>query len=177
MSTEILNLNNSSLPLKDISRIIFYNITSESPGLNSVPVLLKAPEINGSGVSIFKSANIDGGLPSSASPLNITGYFNAKFDFVDNYEQVYTGGIKTQYITYLKSIQSIQADGMPEDKQIHLKLPGDISERAKRNGVHVPWVEVMVSKDGIILLLSIISLSMVLLWRIRPNMNNPSKVS
>jgi hypothetical protein len=35
----------------------------------------------------------------------------------------------------------------------------------------------MVSKDGIILLLSIISLSMVLLWRIRPNMNNPSKVS
>jgi hypothetical protein len=174
MSTEILNLNNSSLQLKHISKMIFYNITSKSAGLNSVPVLLKAPEIKVSGVSIFKSANIDGGLPSNASPLNITGFLNAKFDFVDNYEQVYSGGIKTQYITYLKSIQ---AGGTPEDKEIQVKLPGDISEIAKRNGVHVPWVEVMVSKDGIILLLSIISVSMVLLWRIRPNMKNRSKVS
>jgi len=168
MSTEIFNLNNSSLPLKDISTIIFYNITSETPGLNSVPVLLKAPEINGSGVSIFKSANIDGSLPSSASPLNITGFLNAKFDFVDNYEELYSGGIKTQYITYLKSIQSIQADGMPEDKQIQLKLPGDISERAKGKGVHVSWEEVMVSKDGIILLLSVTSVTAVVLLRLRP---------
>jgi len=62
----------------------------------------------------------------------------------------------------------IQADGMPEDKQISVKLPGDISERAKRKGVQVPWEEVMVSKDGIILLLSVTSVTAVVLLRLRP---------
>jgi hypothetical protein len=164
MSTEILNLNNSSLPLKHVSRIIFYNITSESPALNSVPVLLKAPEINGSGVSIFKSANIDGRLPSTASPLNITGFLNAKFDFVDNYEQVYSGGIRTQYITYL---QGIKFDGIQNGDGKSLRLP-DISELATRTGVKISWEEVMVSKDGIILLLAVTSVTAVILLRLRP---------
>jgi hypothetical protein len=164
MSTEILNLNNSSLPLKHVSRIIFYNITSESPGLNSVPVLLKAPEINVSGFSIFKLANVDGGLPSSASPLNITGFLNAKFDFVDNYEQVYSGGIKTEYITYL---QGIKFDDTQNVAGKSLILPG-MSQVFKRTGIKLPWEEVMVSKDGIILLLAVASLTAIVLLRLRP---------
>jgi len=166
MPTEILNLNNKSLPLKDISRIIFYNITSEAPGLNSVPVLLKAPEINVSGFSIFKSANIDGGLPSSASPLNITGFLNAKFDFVENYYQAYSGGIKTQYITYLQGIKfdrTQNADGK------NLRLPY-LSELFKSTGVKKSWEEVIASKSGIILLISTISITTVVVWRLRPIM-------
>jgi hypothetical protein len=166
MPTEILNLNNKSLPLKDISRIIFYNITSKAPGLNSVPVLLKAPEINVSGFSIFKSANIDGGLPSSASPLNITGFLNAKFDFVENYYQAYSGGIKTQYITYLQGIKfdrTQSADGK------NLRLPY-LSELFKSTGVKISWEEVIASKSGIILLISTISITTVVLWRLRPIM-------
>jgi hypothetical protein len=53
------------------------------------------------------------------------------------------------------------------------RLP-DISERAKKKGVGVPWQEVMVSTNGIILLLSVISGATVALWRLRrlrPNMN------
>jgi hypothetical protein len=93
-STEIINRSNSSLPLKDISTINFYNITSESPQVKSIPVLLKAPKIKVSGLSTFDSANINERLPSIASPLKIRGLLNAKLEFVDNYEQNYSAGAR-----------------------------------------------------------------------------------
>jgi hypothetical protein len=64
----------------------------------------------------------------------------------------------------------IQTKDPREDKEIAVNIPGEISERAKKNGVEVPWKEVMVSKKGIILLLSVVSVTMVALWRLRPNM-------
>ena len=163
MPAKVLNFNNLSLPLKDVSTISFYNVTSELPQIQSVPVLLMSPEINVNGVSIFKSANFDGNLPSNAAPLNVTGYLNAKLSFVDNYEQDYFGRTRTQYITYL---EGIKFDGTTKWYEVLLKL-FDISERVKTLGVDIPWEEVLVSKSGIILLISVVSVTAIVLWRLR----------
>jgi hypothetical protein len=103
-SSQILNISNLSLPIKNISTISFYNVTSDSQKLKLIPVLLKSPEISVAGVSTFKSADIDGQLPYSTSPLNFTGFMSAKLDFIDNYYQANSHGTKVLYITYLKEI-------------------------------------------------------------------------
>ena len=96
--------------------------------------------------------------------MNLRG-LNTSLDHLDTLVTNYKNASRMQYVTYLKWIQT---DRMPEDKQISVKIPGDISERAKREGVQVPWQEVMVSKNGIILLLSVVIVTAVVLWRLRP---------
>jgi hypothetical protein len=101
---------------------------------------------------------------------------NASLHHSDNYIANYHNASRMQYVTYLNWIQT---KGISEDKQIAVKIPvpGDISESAKKKGVGVPWQEVMVSENGIILLLTVISGATVFLWRLRrigrlrPNMN------
>jgi hypothetical protein len=88
----------------------------------------------------------------------------------DNYVTNYRNASSMQYVTYLNWIQT---KGITEDKHIVVKLPGDISERAKIKGIKVPWQEVMVSKNGIILFLSVVSVTTIALWqlwRLRPIM-------
>jgi hypothetical protein len=79
---------------------------------------------------------------------------NASVHHSDNYVTNYKNASRMQHVTYLNWIQTKDT---PEDKGIALKIPGDISESAKKKGVGVPWEEVMVSTNGIILLLSVIS--------------------
>jgi hypothetical protein len=104
-------------------------------------------------------------IPKQGQTDVILKGLNTLVDHSDIYLSKYQNASRIQYVTYLKWIQ---ADSMSQDKQIFLKLPGDISERAKRKGVHVPWEEVMVSKDGIILLLSVTSVTALVLVRLRP---------
>ncbi len=147
--TGILKLDNSYFPLKDISTIKFYNITSVLPGIQTVALLLKSPEISANGFSVFSAANIDGGFPSTAKPLNITGILNAQLDLVDNYQHTYSDGIRTQYITYLQG----------------LKFEGT-AELAKQLKVVTPWEDDLVSQNGIIWLLSVATATGIVLWRL-----------
>ena len=109
------------------------------------------------------------------SDINLNG-LNASLHHSDNYVTNYHNASRMQYVTYLNWIQT---KGISEDKQIAviLPVPGDISKRAKKKGVEVPWQEVMVSTNGVILLLTLISGATVFLWRLRrlgrlrPNMN------
>src|SRR4030095_9438072 len=96
------------------------------PPLKYIPVLLKNPEIK-----IYGETNISNGLQNgfltkrgtlnTGSPLNIKGQLNAKFGFVDNYNQYYKNGTLINYITYLQSITINSTDG----PYVPSKLPAD----------------------------------------------------
>jgi hypothetical protein len=154
----------------NMEEIRFHNIGPQDLFTDTQTIIMKSPEINATGNITVNNLY----LPHHTErDMNFKG-LNASLHHSDNYITNYHNASRMQYVTYLNWIQT---KGTPEDMQIVVKLPGDISERAKISGVKVPWQEVMVSKEGIILLLSIISVSTVFLWRIRPNMNNPSNVT
>jgi hypothetical protein len=137
-----------------------HGIGLQTSSVNNQTLVMKEPLINATGN--IKVNNLY--IPNKGQrDVNLKG-LNTVVDHSDIYLTKYQNASRIQYITYLKWIQ---ADGMPEDTQISVKLPGDISDRAKRQGVQVPWEEVMVSKDGIILLLSVTSVTGVVLLRVR----------
>jgi hypothetical protein len=141
--------------------IRFHGMGLQTSSVNHQILVMKKPQINATGNITVYNLYIPG---KGEMDVALKG-LNALVDHSDIYLTSYQNASRIQYVTYLKWIQ---AEGMPEDKQISVKLPGDISERAKGKGVQVPWEEVMVSKDGIILLLSVTSVTVVVLLRLRP---------
>jgi hypothetical protein len=139
----------------------FHGIRLQTSSVSNQTFVMKEPLINATGNITVNNLYI----PKEGQTDVILKGLNTLVDHSDIYLSKYQNASRIQYVTYLKWIQ---ADSMSQDKQIFLKLPGDISERAKRKGVHVPWEEVMVSKDGIILLLSVTSVTALVLVRLRP---------
>ena len=87
------------------------------------------------------------------------GRLETKVNFVDNYKQLHQNGTtKIQYITYL---QSINVEPGIKWGDIMLKLPGDISDHAKRFGPQIPLKEALFSSAGLILMISIIVVTMI----------------
>jgi hypothetical protein len=140
--------------------IRFHNLNFLNSSVANQTLIMKRPEINASG-SITVSNLYTPDRVERAANLTV---LNTSLDHSDIHLTNYKNVSRVQYVTYLKWIQSQR---IPEDEQIPIKLPGDISERAKREGVIVPWEQVMVSKNGIILLISAISITTVVLWRLR----------
>ena len=76
-----------------------------------------------------------------------------RIDYVDNYNQPYGEGKKNHYLTYvegdIKIVENSINNDVPEEGRSiayqyrmdtpDIKLPGDISERAKKQGVDVQW--------------------------------------
>jgi hypothetical protein len=85
------------------SKIIFYNIRSDLPFLNSVPVSIKDPEIQLNGNLSF-DGTLYGDPEMAHTPLQVSGNPKAKFDSVDHFNERSPNGIKNQDITYLKSV-------------------------------------------------------------------------
>jgi hypothetical protein len=139
----------------------FHSIGLQTSSVSNQTLIMKEPLINATGYITVNNLYI----PKEGERDVILKGLNTLVDHSDIYLTKYQNASRIQYVTYLKWIE---ADGMLQDKQILLKLPGDISERAKRKGVQVPWEEAMVSKDGIILLLSVTSVTAVVLLRLRP---------
>jgi len=138
--------------------IRFHNMDLQDSSADHQTIIMKRPEVNASGNIAVNNLYV----PSWGEVnVNLTS-INMTLDHSDNHLSNYRNASSMQYVTYLKWIQTKNPG---EGKGIALKIPGDISERAKRNGVEVPWEEVMVSKIGIILILSVISATTVVLWR------------
>ena len=148
-----------SIGNKEVVR--FHSIGLQTSSVNNQTLVMKEPQINTTGNITVNNLYI----PKKGERNVILKGLKTIVDHSDIYLTKYQNSSRIQYVTYLKWIQ---AEGIAEDKQISVKLPGDISERAKGKGVHVPWEEVMVSKDGIILLLSVTSVTAVVLLRLRP---------
>ena len=62
-------------------------------------------------------------------------------DHVDNYEIASKSGKKINYVTYLKSLDIKEN----RTQEMDLKMPGDISDRAKAEGMGVPWEKAITS--------------------------------
>jgi hypothetical protein len=98
-----------------------------------------------------------------------------RIDYVDSYSQPYRGGIKNHYVAYIeKDIKvirnNINKDTVKSDgssayeysrKTSDIKLPGDVSERSKRQGVVLQWERIMTSDSGLLLVISIIIISII----------------
>jgi hypothetical protein len=54
------------------------------------------------------------------------------------------------------------------DKELSLKLPGDISPLAKKQGLHISLKEVTFATSNIILLISISAFTVIIRWLIWP---------
>jgi len=152
---------NVPITIGDKEEILFQNIGLQNSSAANQTFIMKRPGINASGNITVNNLYIP---YTEERDVNLRG-LNTSLDHLDTLVTNYKNASRMQYVTYLKWIQT---DRMPEDKQISVKIPGDISERAKREGVQVPWQEVMVSKNGIILLLSVVIVTAVVLWRLRP---------
>jgi hypothetical protein len=152
---------NVPITIGDKEEILFQNIGLQNSSAANQTFIMKRPGINASGNITVNNLYIP---YTEERDVNLRG-LNASLDHLDTLVTKYKNASRIQYVTYLKWIQT---DRMPEDKQVSVKIPGDISERAKREGVQVPWQEVMVSKNGIILLLSVVCVTAVVLWRLRP---------
>jgi len=154
---------NIPISIGNKEEIRFRDIGVQDLSTDNQTIIMKRPEINATGNITVNNLYTPA---RGESDINLK-QLNASLHHSDNYVTNYHNASRMQHVTYLNWIQTKDT---PEDKEIAVKIPGDISERAKRNGVQVPWEEVMVSKNGIILLLSVISVSTVVLWRLRPNM-------
>jgi hypothetical protein len=99
-----------------------------------------------------------------------------RIDYIDSYNQPHREGVKKHYLSYIEEdIEAVQAktnnnaiktepisDYQYSTKMTEkLKLPGDISERAKRQGVEVQWQKTMTSDSGLLLAASIIMTSII----------------
>jgi hypothetical protein len=94
----------------------------------------------------------------------------AAFDQVDNYEVAGNRVKKTNYLTYLKSLE------IDENRthEIDLKIPGDISDRAKAEGMEVPWKKIITSYTSVATI-SILSAGVLLTWLLWPKIISRSK--
>jgi hypothetical protein len=149
--------HNSSLIATNGSTLKLYNVKS-SASSKSVPILMKKPEITVNGTMSFKDANFYGRGPDSYVPLKTVGTAKAKFDFVDRYSEPQDNGTSSRYVTYLKSID---IHGVT-DKDVELKLPGDIPSNAKNKGLEIPLKDILSSPANFMILIVLTSATIII---------------
>ena len=163
-------VTNESGQLKTInvqneSRIEFSNIRSPSHSIQTVPVLMKNPEIGVIGNTSLNRTNIHAEPINTYAPLDFSGQLKAKFDIVNDYnEKHFRSGIRSDYITYF---QNVSLDGKIK-RDLELKMPGDISVNAKSRGLDIPLIKIFNSSSNILILIIFSTITLIvslLLWR------------
>jgi len=152
---------NSTIVIGTGSTIVFNNIMVKSH-LASVPVLVKNPVINLDGDLKFEKSNFYG--ESTYSPFEISGNATVRFSFIDDYDDAYRKGTRTQYISYLEFFDS---DVKRKQTRQEIKLPGDISTDVKKRGLDVPLQSILFSSSNIALIVTTIIGTALTTWLIR----------
>lgn len=152
---------NSTIVIGTGSTIVFNNIMMKSH-LTSVPVLVKNPVINVDGDLRFEKSNFYG--ESTYSPFEISGNATVRFSFIDDYDDAYRKGTRTQYISYLEFFDS---DVKRKQTKQEIKLPGDISTDVKKRGLDVPLQSILFSSSNIALIVTTIIGTALTTWLIR----------
>ena len=154
---------------RDNESVTFQNIQANTRDVDSFMVLVKKPEFSVIGNASFEALyrGLDDfyltkdvfGVPVELSNVKL----KAALDQVDNYEVAGSRGKKTNYLTYLSSLD------IDENRthEIDLKIPGDISDRAKAEGMVIPWEKIIISYSSIATysILSVGALLTFLLWK------------
>jgi len=157
-------MNNSSKDIIEFaneSRIIFASVKAPIP-LEYVSFLMKNPIISVDGDIRFDKTNFHG--ESTNPPLDVAGSAVAKFDFVDDFEELYRKGIRTQHLSYLGSIS---IDDEIKQSNRELKLPGDISADVRKRGLDVPLHSILGTSNNFALIMGVGIGTIILTWLIR----------
>jgi hypothetical protein len=168
---EIFSTNNNvtnSIVVSNNSLIELRGLKASSP-LNYTSVLMKKPEITVHGNTSISNANFNGYLTGGGAldrgmELNVQGTLKAKFDFVDHYHEHSNDATNIKYISYL---DAVEIDGVTYPKQELLKLPGDISSSATKNGEDIPLMDIISSTLNIVTLLALILITVMVMWLTR----------
>jgi len=168
----------------ETSEIQLFDVRTDPREIRDISLLMKQPNIkiinkeqiasdgeNGQEIAAltFKRDS------SKNTPLKIPmvlGNITSKVGYIDNFIQRNRETIKTQFVTYLdENFKIIKYDGTVstpaqynKGSQFGIEFPGDISEYAKEHGIEIPWQEVLMSFNNIIIVVSIIALSGITLW-------------
>ena len=138
------------------SKVEFHNIRAKPP-LKYIPVLLKNPEIKINGGTNFSNGLQSGyltnrGTLNTGNPLEVEGQLNAKFGFIDNYNQFYQNGTLINYITYLQSMTINSTGGL----YVPSKLPADFGSILQDQELIMALQNAITSPSNIIFLLILI---------------------
>jgi hypothetical protein len=102
-----------------------------------------------------------------------------RIDYIDSYNAPHPEGTKNHYLTYIeediKVVEENVDNDVSEKYSIHMpdiKLPGDISDRAKKLGVDVQWQKTMTSGNGL-LLATLVTATSIIATIIGTKMSSP----
>jgi hypothetical protein len=168
---EMVTQNDSgikSLIVNGESKVDFYNVRAGDSSI-SLPILLKNPEIKVNGNTSIKHANLHGyltqrGDPNKGTPLDVQGELNAKFDYVDDYNQPFRNGTRTDFVTFL---QGIAMNGTIDEHSAALKLPAHILDASGKE-LDMTLIKAIGSPMSITILLVISMITIILgklIWR------------
>jgi hypothetical protein len=151
----------NSIKVNGESKIEFHKIRAKSP-LKYIPVLLKNPEIKIDGGTNFSNGLqsrylTSRGTLNTGNPFGIEGQLNAKFGFIDNYNQFYKNGTLINHITYLQSISINSTDG----PYVPSKLPADFGSVLQDQEIIMALKNAITSYSNIIFLLILITVTLI----------------
>ncbi|HKQ21735.1 MAG TPA: hypothetical protein VJS91_06825, partial [Nitrososphaeraceae archaeon] len=158
----ISNSSSEETLMVDSKSTILLNKVAVEPPLKSVPIVIKNPVIKLEGNLKFEKTNFYGEL--NYPPLEVSGNSTVTFNFMDDFNEHYRKGTKTQRIGYLESIDS---DGKRKRNMQELKLPGDISPDVRKRGLDVPLQSIIFNSTNIVLILATIMGTAFTTWLIR----------
>ena len=163
-------------------QITLNRVRTDIKSVRYITVLMKDPEIN----IIRENKDITKGRDDQSSSIQFrrntpesvptkinrdVGDIKLIVDHVDNYNEAFRNWTKTEFLTYLKNdiqiTDMVHVDEQSLFTKLMSKMPGDISENAKQNGIEVPWRKVLHSIPNMILALTIVfitSLVIILGW-------------
>ena len=166
------------MKISDGIELTFHKIRVDSQVISSIPFYLKSPEIlihNGT-AKFTVEPNIQN-LAQPSGNIVASGNVLAIFDHVEAYDVINNNKMRTDFVTHLKSIE-IDGNYVKDEKQMGiLYLPGDISERAKDNGIRVPWQMAMMSFISIIGIILIVGLAVALEYYLRHKFKQHRKLN
>jgi hypothetical protein len=91
-----------------------------------------------------------------------------RIDYIDSYNAPHPEGTKNHYLTYIEEDIKVVEDNVDNDpsekyriNMQDIKLPGDISDRAKKLGVDVEWQKTMASGNGLLLAILVTATSII----------------
>ena len=108
------------------------------------------------------------------NPLELTDTnMEMNLGYVDDYDKSSRNKHTTEYLTYIRTLQFDQPSAGLHT--VNLKIPGDISDKAKQDGILVPWKKAMASNANLILLSGLIGSFFLGIFLLRHKRRGSSK--
>jgi hypothetical protein len=162
----------NSIKVNGESKIQFHNISAYPP-LNYLPIMLKNPEVSINGETDIINGLQNGfltkrGTLNTGTPLDIKGQLNARFGFVDNYNQYSKNGTLINYITYL---QAVTINNTAPEHNASLSLPADFGSLLHDRELLMALQNAIASPSNLIVVVVLTVLTMITIRLIQRNKN------